>query len=53
MANNKNEIDMTPVSTVGMTPAGVSKKDKGTIEFITEKKRQMKESQYRKNFDAL
>lgn len=55
MANTykDNEVDMTPVTTAGMTPPGASKKDKKTVEFITEKKKQMKKSQYREKFDAL
>ena len=55
MANTyeDNEVDMTPVTTTGMTPPGATKKDKKTVEFMTEKKKQVKKSQYREKFDAL
>ena len=47
--------DMTPVTTENMTsPTGnVGKTDSDTIKFITDKKKEMKKSQYREKFDAL
>ena len=46
---------MTPVTTENMTsPTGnVGKTDSDTIKFITDKKKEMKKSQYREKFDAL
>jgi len=47
--------DMTPVGTAGMTTkkGSAAKTDSETIKFITDKKREMKKSQYREKFDTL
>lgn len=43
-----------PGSTQGMTPTpATSKPDRKTIDFVAEKKKMMKKSQYREKFDAL
>lgn len=47
--------DMTPVGTANMTsPVGkTGKSETDTVKFITEKKKQMKKSQYREKFDTI
>jgi len=46
-----NEKDMTPVETSNMTSSKSDKKD--VVKFITDKKKEMKKSQYRERFDTL
>jgi len=46
-----NEKDMTPIETDGMTSQKSGKND--TYKFLTDKKREMKKSQYRERFDTL
>lgn len=46
--------NMTPPGTTqDMTPTPAKKADRKTIDFLTEKKKMMKKSQYREKFDAL
>jgi len=52
--DTKGDGDMTPPGTVQeMTPTPVNKSDRKTIDFVAEKKKMMKKSQYREKFDAL